>query len=140
MNFILSIFDKLKKRLLANWISYIGKYGQSVKDGYKSNAFSPLVWFIVIFVTPLFVTIWLTNDLVFKYSCFGLIVLVLIFAFCMYIKLLNKDPKLLQSEWYRLEDKKLDMVAQQGEGDEAPIVITEKTTSTEIKSTPILGE
>lgn len=49
------------------------------------------------------------------------------FSSCIYVILLFKDPKLLQSERYRLADKKLDLIAQQG--DDAPSLLDSITGS-----------
>jgi hypothetical protein len=87
-----------------------------VKTGYKTNAFAPYVWFcavvaavellIMIFIPDLFIRRVLTICFV---STVG-------FGMFMYWKLFKKDPRLLQSESFRLEDKKLDMIGQKGSG------------------------
>lgn len=123
---------------MINWTNYIGKYGQSVKDGYKSNAFSPLTWFAIFFVIPMVIIVLFTSNDVIKYICLSIIILIILFAFVMYVVLLSKDPKLLQSEWYRLEDKRLDMVAQQGDNDTKEII--ENDASTQIGGENLLNE
>jgi hypothetical protein len=96
------------------WDKYIQSYGKSIKDGYKSNAFAPLVWFYVFVIPILIILTLLIKDIVIQLIIIGLIVVLILFALLMFFLLFKKDPKLLQSEWYRLENKKLDMIAQQG--------------------------
>ena len=107
------ILDKLKVRIL-NFVNYLSSYGKAVANGYKTNALAPLIWFIV-FAIPLLTTgIIFINNIVIKYIFTGLICCCIIFPFVMYCILLIKDPKLLQSEAYRIEDKKWDLIAQKG--------------------------
>jgi hypothetical protein len=128
VNRFLTIFDRLKTSLLSIW-TYITAYGKSVQDGYKSNAFSPLAWYVFFPIIPLVVIILAIQNKMVLYVCLGLIVLLILFPLVMYVVLLIKDPKLLQSEWYRLEDKRMDMVAKQGDTPTIPELIT----SVEIK-------
>jgi len=124
-----AIFGRLKRKILAFWEKYVTAYGKSVKDGYKSNAYSPLVWFLV-FLLPLLIIITLVvKNPVIQYIFVGLIVLTILFSLVIYVVLLVKDPKLLQSEWYRLEDKKLTMIAEQGDAGTRTI---ESITTTQV--------
>lgn len=96
------------------------------KAGYISNAYSPLVWKCAIsFFILGFLMLQFKNDLIIRYTCFGLIIFLVIYASRMYFVLYKKDPKLLQSEYYRLEDKKLDMMATE---DHKSPVLAEETT------------
>src|SRR5205085_79419 len=120
----------LKTKMLGVWDNYIRAYGKSVKDGYVSNAYAPLVWFVIFLIVPLVVVTLVAKNQVIQYICAGLFVVVIIFTLVMYVVLLLKNPKLLQSEWYRLESKRLDLISQQG--DEKPVTI-DLVQSTEIR-------
>ena len=65
----------------------------------------------------LFLHLWVLyifKDSLISYIFLSLLVIVVLFALCMYVVLLIKDPNLLQSEYYRIEDKKLDIIASKG--------------------------
>lgn len=119
------IFDRIYIKLSGLW-TYITAYGKSVKDGYKSNAFSPLAWFCFFPIGLLVAIILIVKNNAVQYVCLGLIVLLIVFPLIMYVVLLRKDPKLLQSEWYRLEDKRLEMSAK---GEEIKSVESESVTN-----------
>jgi hypothetical protein len=87
-----------------------------MKSGSKTNAFAPLIWLCGIVIFTSMIGIYYFNDVVIKYLFVALIFLVIIFALVMYVVLLIKDPRLLQSEHYRIEDKKLDIIASKGTG------------------------
>jgi hypothetical protein len=85
-----------------------------VKSGYRSNAFSPIVWFIsIIFLTSLGVFCF-TDDVYLKYG-FGIMDAISIF-YGMYFsnKLRKQDPNLLLSEKYRLEEHRLEIIRRKG--------------------------
>lgn len=126
---IFTILDRLNKKML-DFVNYMSSYGKSVKDGHKTNAFAPLVWLLVFLIPCLIVTIFFVKNDVIKYLLVGLIIILVLFALLMYFLLLKKDPKLLQSEWYRLENRKLDLIMQQG--DENPIIPDNLLNSSEI--------
>jgi hypothetical protein len=113
MRRLFAIFDRIN-RFFLNFVNFIAAYGKSVKDGYKSNAFSPLVWLLVFLIPCLITVIFVIRNDIIRYVLVGLIVLLILFALLMYFLLFKRDPKLLQSEWYRLEDKKLSMIAEKG--------------------------
>ena len=131
MNNKFIIFEKIRVKILA-FTKYIAAYGKAVKDGYISNAYSPLVWLIVLVLLPLGGFVIFTDDIIIKYVSFGLIILIILFALVMYVVLLKKDPRLLQSEWYRLEDKRLNMIAEKG--DTGEIVEHKFTHTSELSS------
>ncbi|HVW16395.1 MAG TPA: hypothetical protein VHB54_21355 [Mucilaginibacter sp.] len=87
-----------------------------MKSGSKTNAYAPLIWQCSIVCVLSIGGMYYFKEPVIRYVFLGLIVLVVIFALVMYVVLLIKDPKLLQSEKYRIEDKKLDIIASKGEG------------------------
>ena len=93
---------------------YLSNLALLVKSGYKSNTFSPLVWFCAIVMPVLAALLIFSNDKVIIYTSLALFVVLLMFCMRMYLKTFDKDPKLLQSERFRIEDKKLDLVAQKG--------------------------
>lgn len=131
MNNIFVIFEQIRIKILA-FTKYIAAYGKAVKDGYISNAYSPLVWVIVLVLLPLASFVIFTDDAIIKYVAFAVIILIILFALVIYVVLLTKDPKLLQSEWYRIEDKKLNMIAEKG--DTGEIVQHKFSTSAELSS------
>jgi hypothetical protein len=107
---LITLPNKLKLKVQQVWANL----ANIVKSGYRSNAFAPLVWFNAIVNSFLLIGICYTNEIIVKYIftiCLGII---LIFTLVMYLALFIKDPKLLQSERFRLEDKKLDMISQKG--------------------------
>jgi len=109
-----STLGELLHRIMIMWEKYITAYGKSVKDGYKSNAFDPLVWFVIFLIIPFIVVVLASSNEIIKYLSLGFIFVIVIFSLVMYVILLCKDPKLLQSEWYRLENRRLDLISQQG--------------------------
>lgn len=110
---LFSILGKLNKRFL-DFVNYMAGYGKAVEQGYRSNALAPLVW-LDIFALPILLTgVFFIKIVIIKYILIGIIFILLLFTLIMYVVLFKKDPKLLQSEKYRLEDKRLDLIAQKG--------------------------
>ncbi len=92
----------------------IANLANVVKAGYKSNAYAPIVWFNAI-ILPIFFTVALclgdcAAQIVLIYVACGIV----IFSAIMYLVIFIKDPKLLQSERFRIEDRKLDLVSTKG--------------------------
>jgi len=93
--------------------SYLGSLGNTLKIGKRSNVFFPLVFFSIIIIG-------ISTFLGFKspsplnYFLYGFAGLIVVFTMIMYVIIFLKDPKLLQSESYRLEDKRLDIMIQKG--------------------------
>ncbi|MBL0049014.1 MAG: hypothetical protein IPP32_13065 [Bacteroidetes bacterium] len=85
-----------------------------IKAGYKSNAFAPLVWFNAVANPSLIIGACYTNDIALRYLLGILAALIIAVSLIAYIVLLIKSPTLLQSESFRIEDKKLDLIAQKG--------------------------
>jgi len=93
---------------------YLASIVNLVRTGYKTNAFAPYVWFCaVIAVVELLIMIAIADIFIRRVLTITFVVTVL-FGMFMYWKLFKKDPRLLQSESFRLEDKKLDMIGQKG--------------------------
>ena len=114
MKSILHIFGNLKRRILVLWDKYMAAYGVAVKNGYKSNAFSPIAFYAYFLILPLIgAAVWIHN---FVLQCIfvAVIVIIALFPLVMYLLLFKKDPRLLQSEKFRLEEKKLNMIAEKG--------------------------
>lgn len=86
-----------------------------MKSGSKTNAYAPLIVVCGIVIFASMIGIHYFDENIIKYVFLGLIVVVVIFALVMYVVLLMKDPKLLQSERYRIEDRKLDIIASKGQ-------------------------
>jgi len=126
-----NILGKIRSIILVVWQKYMAAYGKSVKDGYVSNAYAPLVWFVVFLIIPFILGIIFIHNTIVQYVLIGLIAIIVLFSLVMYVVLLVKDPKLLQSESYRLEDKKLDLIAQQGDG--GSITVIESQNIAEIR-------
>jgi len=93
---------------------YLSNLANVVKAGYKSNAFAPLVWFNAIIQPLLYIVIYFISNDIIKYILVAVSSAVLIFSGIMYLVIFLKDPRLLQSERFRIEDKKLDMISQKG--------------------------
>lgn len=112
-----------------NW-SNITNY---IRSGYRSNAFAPFVWatgLVFMFIAAFY---WGTSDTIIRYALIGLFVFLVISLVIIYFVLLIKDPRLLQSENYRLEDKKLDMITQKGSDFEIKPVELVTPNSTQIE-------
>lgn len=110
--FLSTLFQKFKTMIEGIQASI----ANIVKAGYKTNAFAPLVWFNAVADSLLIFGIKVCNNLVVTYIFVSVLCLLIIATFITYIVLLVKDPKLLQSEKYRIDDRKLDLIAQKGQG------------------------
>ena len=89
---VIIIFIMIKRIALAFWEKYINSYGKSVKNGYKSNAFSPLVWFMVFLIPILTLIIIICNNPIIQYIFSSVLVIMILFCLAMYFLLFNKDP------------------------------------------------
>ncbi len=116
MKKIFAILVRINYRVL-NFANYIMGYGKAVEQGYRSNALAPLVWLNVFALPVLLTGVFFVKVVAIKYILIGLICVLCVFTLVMYVLLFLKDPKLLQSEKYRIEDKKLDLIAKQGGDD-----------------------
>lgn len=104
----------LSTKLHIMFQNYFANLANVVKVGYKSNAFAPLVWFNAVVQPFLFVPAFLSKNETIKVVLIIVASLLIVFSAIMYLVLFLKDPKLLQSENFRIEDKKLDLIAQKG--------------------------
>jgi hypothetical protein len=95
---------------------FLGQIANLMKSGSRSNAFAPLVWLCGTVLLCCFGGMYYFKEPLLKYWLLGLCVFVVIYACIMYLCIFLKDPKLLQSENYRIEDRKLDIIASKGEG------------------------
>jgi hypothetical protein len=94
---------------------YWANIANLVKVGYRSNAFAPLVWFNSIVDPSLLIVACIIKGYL-SYLLVGVVCVIVLFSLTMYVALFIKNPNLLQSENYRLEDKKLDLIASKGSG------------------------
>jgi len=99
---------------LVLWDKYMAAYGKASKDGFKKNAFSPLAWFSIFLVVPLVIAILLVGRGTIQYILIGLLCFIVVFTAAMYLVLLIVNPGALQSEWFRLEEHKLNMIGEKG--------------------------
>jgi hypothetical protein len=85
-----------------------------VKTGYKTNAFAPYVWFTAVVAVVEIIIMIIISDMFVRRTLTITLVATILFGMYMYYQMFKKDPRLLQSESFRLEDKKLDMIGQKG--------------------------
>lgn len=108
---------------------YLANMANVISAGYKSNAYAPLVWFNGVVDPLLILAVCFTSNV--KIEAILLILLCIIIAgsFIVYVVLLIIKPGLLQSESFRIEDKKLDLIAQKGSDliEIAPVNLTPPT-------------
>jgi hypothetical protein len=84
------------------------------KAGYKTNAFAPLVWFNAVADPSLFFAAKFSEANYLKIIFVILLCIILISSLVAYFYMLFKKPDLLQSERFRIEDKKLNLIASKG--------------------------
>jgi membrane protein YdbS with pleckstrin-like domain len=92
----------------------MAKLANFMKTGSKTNAFAPLIWLCSVVMFMSMTGIYYFKDPIIKYVFVALIVFVVVFSAITYVVILIKDPRLLQTENYRIEDKKLDIIASKG--------------------------
>ena len=114
MNLLIDLWRYIKNKIKMSWEQYFANVANIVKSGYRSNAFAPYVWFCAIVIPFLIAAILLIKDPRVTIVVSIAICFVILFASVMYFVLFQKDPKLLQSENYRIEDRKLDLIEQKG--------------------------
>lgn len=69
----------------------------------------------MVFVIPVLVVVMcVIKNSAIQYILVGLIVVLILFTLLMYFLLFKKDPNLLQSEKFRIEHKKMDLIAEKG--------------------------
>ena len=91
----------------------LASLGNSLKVFKRGNAFTPFAFFAIFLIVIL---------IYFAASLHGTLQLILIILVCfivgfsclMYLLLFLKDPRLLQSETYRLEEQKLNIIQEKG--------------------------
>jgi hypothetical protein len=84
-----------------------------IQSGYRTNAFAPLVWFNAVVDIPLLICSYHLSPPM-SYFALAIVLLLILASFVTYLIIFFKDPKLLQSESYRLEDRKLDLIQEKG--------------------------
>lgn len=103
------MFTRLKRFILEN------KYfSVSRNAGYKTNAYTPLIWITSTVMASLCLLCWHLEDGWLRFIIGILIVAIIVFSFGVYLYLLLNKPHLLQSERYRTDDKILNIISQHG--------------------------
>lgn len=93
--------------------SISGYLEEVVRYGYRSSAISPLLWINSLIALPcLMLSCIVSSGL--KWGFFSIAVCVIGYTLYKYNFLVNKDPRLVQSEKFQLESKKLDIIAKKG--------------------------
>jgi hypothetical protein len=57
--------------------------------------------------------LWVGGGII-QYILLGLLCVIVLFTLAMYLVLLIKSPNALQTEWFRLEEHKLNMIGEKG--------------------------
>jgi hypothetical protein len=86
--------------------------------GYRSSAVSPLLWLNALVSIPCLMGSFAIQS-AFRWAPFSIAVLVIGYTLYKYNTLVDRNPRLVQSEKFQLESQKLDLVAQKG----GPIVV-----------------
>lgn len=120
------LYLSLRRRLLMPLDISISQLVNLIKSGYRSNAFAPYVWFLGVIAIVSFILMYFIPDEFIRRILAVVLVAAMLFGMFMYYTLFKKDPRLLQSESFRLEDKKLDMISQKGS--DFPILPVDLTT------------
>lgn len=93
---------------------YWANLANVISVGNRANAFVPLIILDSILIPVIFLFIYVSDDKVIRYSLVALIALLVIGSLIAYFIMLFKKPELLQTEHFRIEDKKLNMIAEKG--------------------------
>lgn len=110
MNVVISLGKKIT-RMAENFVANLSGI---IKAGYKTNAFAPLVWFNAVADPSLIISINCSDDKSMKLIFLLCVILIILCTLVAYFYMLFKRPDLLQSEKFRIEDKKLDLIASKG--------------------------
>lgn len=110
-------------------------FSETFKIGYKTNALSPYVWFICLSILLLITGIKLSDDILTRHLFTYAILLLILFGMGIGIAIFIKDPKLLQTEKYRTNDRILDIVEKKG-GDISINPVTMDITYSEFTELP----
>lgn len=94
-----------------NWNSYFDKV---LNSGFRSSAMTPLLWLNGLITLPCFVIGFWSTDNVMKWIPVSVAVIVVFYTLYKYNYLVNKDPKLVQSEKFQIISQKLDIISQKG--------------------------
>ncbi len=114
---------KLEKK--ANIISLIKRYLETMKEffiqqlisrrSYKSNVLTHISWISWIVFPTAFWGLATTHDWMTKVFCMVIILLLLIYNIVKYEYWAKHDPNRLQTEYYNLENRRLDIVQAKGD-------------------------
>lgn len=105
-------------------------FAEALQKGQRSSAMSPLLWLNSIVSIPSLILSTRVED-PFRYVLFCLTVLIVLCTLVSYVYLLRRDPRLVQSETFQLESRRLDIIASKGE---APVI----ASTVEISEPPLL--
>ena len=89
-------------------------FAEALQRGQRSSALSPLLWLNSIVSIPSLILSTRVEG-PFRYVLFGLGVLIVLSTLVAYAYLLRRDPRLVQSETFQLESRRLDIIASKGE-------------------------
>ena len=109
-------------------------------SGGKTHVFAPLLYFVGIYL--LFIPLELiglkdVEDTNLKYLIVVFLVVIFFLVVTVYLIIYFRTPERLQSEWYRIEDKKLDLIASKGSS--IPINPVNLSTPNELSEGGSLG-
>ena len=112
----------LREKLLKVFEQIVTSLANAIKSWSRSNAFAPYIVFSSTTLLFVLVICCFVKDVWIQRILIGCACFVIILGPVFYFLLFLKDPKLLQSERFRLEDKKLDVVASKATGIEIATV------------------
>lgn len=111
-NIILSLRDRIKTFFSMFSSAIMAKIAA---NGYKSNVFTPIAAFITILVIVLFAVALRVQNETMQWLLVGFALFLVLFAVIIYVVILYKDPTLLQSERFKLENRKIDVIMVKGQ-------------------------
>ena len=88
-------------------------FAQAWQRNQKSSALKSLLWLAGVVATPSLYLSLQANGWI-QVALFGLAALIVVAILLAYAYLVKKDPRLVQSEGFQLEARKLDIVAEKG--------------------------
>jgi hypothetical protein len=112
--YLINIIQLRFYHLIKMFRQYVSGISNIVNSGgKKSNAFTPILKLIGIFAIT-FIPIALYLNGIIVYIMLGVLMFLFLGAVIIYLIIFFKDPKLLQSESYRIEERKLEIVSEKG--------------------------
>src|SRR5437773_3624717 len=106
-------------------------FGQVLQRNQRSSALTPLLWLTALIGLPsLYLSVRLAGPA--RIAFFALAVVLVLADLIAYTYLVLKDPRLVQSETFQLESRKLDIVASKG-GPQVDALLVEVTQEPSLK-------